>query len=201
VGVDRSALTTIPRRSFAGPGLGQFAYTLVVCVGLVLLLPAAVASDREASTGADASSCAASPDHSRDQQLTDDLVVEAPDSCDDDDGDDDDGDEDGPSGSGHAISASYRLASFDDTSQVLHGDVDPRIFRPLDAHSLRGPPAFHQESSDADVDDDDDDDSLSTHHSAPSAAAARRAHDILSTVHFFHPASLDSGNALRAPPQ
>jgi hypothetical protein len=198
VGVDRSALTTIPCRSFAGPVLGQFAYTLVVCIGLVLLLPAPVASDRGASTGVDASFCAALPDPPGGHQLTDDLTVDAPDSCDDDDGDDDDGDEDGPSGSGHAISASHRLASHDDTFHVLHVDIDPRIYRPLDAHSLRGPPAFHQESTDV---DDDDDDSLGAHHAVPPAAAKSREADVLSRLHFFRAASIDSGNALRAPPQ
>jgi hypothetical protein len=200
VGVDRSALTTIRQRSFAGPGLAQFAATLVVCAGLVFLLPAPVSSDHDALTD-DGSACAESPDSSRDHQWTDGVGVNAPDSCDDDD-EDDDGDDDSSGGSGHAISTGERLAhNVADSLHFVHMQVDPRVSRPLDAHSLRGPPAFHQESTDADVDDDDDDDSLCAHRSVPLAAANSREPDLLPTVNAFRAASIESGPALRAPPQ
>jgi hypothetical protein len=196
-------LTTNRLRSFAGPGLAPFASTLVVCAGLVFLMPAPVLSDHEALIDAASSACAASPDPSRDHQWTDDVAVEAPDSC-DDDGGDDDGDDDAPDASGQALSAGQRgPASLEDARDIVHLSVDVQVFRPLSAHSLRGPPALQQESSDADVDDDDDDDdeSLRTPHSVSLVAADSRDPHVPVTVDAFHAACIGSGHALRAPPQ
>ena len=191
-------MTTIRRRSFAGPALAQFASTFVVCAGLVLLLPAPVSSDHDALTD-DPSVCADSPDSSRDHQWTDDAGLNSPDSCDDDGEDDDDGDDDSSGGSGHAISAGERLAAnFNDSFHLFHVQTDPRVFRPLDAHSLRGPPADDQKSSDA-CPADDDHERLRAHHQVPLPAASRRDPHFPFSVDCFRPASIGSG-ALRAPP-
>jgi hypothetical protein len=201
VGVGRSALTTIRFRSFAGAGLAQFAYTLAVCAGLVLLTQAPVTSDREALTDADGASCSATPDRSRDRQWTDDVNLTDPDSCDDEDDGDDDGDDDAPGGSGHALSADHRTpANSGDTLHLVRAHVAPRLFHPLDAHSLRGPPAQSQDSNDADVDDDDDDDDADATQCGPSAVATRRQPHVSATVLSFRAASIDSGLSLRAPP-
>jgi hypothetical protein len=192
-------LTTIPCRSFSGPGLAQFASTLLVCAGLVLLLPEPVASDRAGSSEAGTSVCVAPPHGAQNHQWTADVSVDAPDSCDDED-DDDDGDDDSSGGSGQAIAASHRTAHFEDASHVVHVDVVTHMFRPLDAHSLRGPPSDDQESSDADVDDDDDDDAQTASHAVPPAAANSRESQLPLTL-AFHAASIRSGHALRAPPQ
>lgn len=195
-----TALTTIRHRSFAGPRRAQFASTLVVCAGLLLLLAATMSSDRDALSATDPSACADSPDAPRDHQWTDDAGINAPDSCDDDDSDND-GDDEGAGGSGQAIAATQRAAThLGDAFRILHVQIDRRAVRPLDAHSLRGPPSVHQESSDADVDDDDDDDSLGAHHSAPLAANSREP-DLLASANPFHSTSTGSGHALRAPPQ
>lgn len=197
-------MTTIRHRSFAGPGLAQFASTLIVCAGLVVLLPEPVSSDHDLLSDADTSFCAASQDSSRDHQWTDDVRVDDPDSCDDDDDGDDDGDDDTPGGSGQAISAGqHGPANLADALHVVHMDADLPTSRPLDAHSLRGPPAGNQEPCDVDVDDDDDDDddSPGAYHSASIPAAQSREPHLLASVHPFRPASVDSGHALRAPPQ
>jgi hypothetical protein len=201
VDIDRSALTTIPCRSCSGPGLAHFASTLLVCAGLVLLLPEPVSSERDGLSEAGTSVCAASHDTSQDHQWTDGVAVNPPDSCDDED-DDDDGDDDSSGGSGQAIGASHHIPHLDAALHGLHADIDRHMFRPLDAHSLRGPPSIRQESTDADVDDDDDDDdSLGGHHSGPLAAANSREPQLFSIVQFFRVPSIGSGNALRAPPE
>jgi hypothetical protein len=200
---DRSALTTIPCRSFSGPGLARFASTLLVCAcaGVVLLLPEPVSSTHDLSSQARTSVCAESHDPVQDHQWTDDTGINAPDSCDDDDEDDEDGDDDSP-GSGHAIADGQRgPAHLDHALHLVHIDVDPRVFRPLDAHSLRGPPAVHQESSDADLGDDDDDDSLGAHDSVPLAAASSRQPHSPVSIDSLRKTSIRSGQALRAPPQ
>jgi hypothetical protein len=199
--LDRSALTTITRQPFSGSEIAQVASTLLVCAGLVLLLPAPVSSDRDTLTETGTTVCAERPDAPGNHQWTNGAVVEAPDSCDDED-DDDDGDDDSSGGPGQVIAASQRIpAHHNDASHVVQVDSDAHTFHPLDAHSLRGPPAGQKESSDADVDDDDDDDdSLGAHHSVLRAAAHRTPHS-LSTVDAFHSAAIGSSQALRAPPQ
>ncbi len=201
--VDRSALNTIRPRSIAGPVLAQFALTLVVCAGLVMLLPVPVSSDHDDSSDADASICTGSTGSTRGQQLTDGATINDPDSCDDDDDGDDDGDDDdGPDGSGQALASAQRGAPHLDVAfHIDQIETDRRPYRPLDAHSLRGPPSLQQDSTDADVDDDDDDDgSLRTHRSVSLAAADRRESRPAS-VHSFRAASIACDHALRAPPQ
>jgi hypothetical protein len=169
----------------------------------MFLMPAPASSDHEALIDGASPARAASLDSSRDHQWTDDIAVEAPGSC-DDDGGDDNGDDDAPNASGQALSASQRgPASLEDAGDIVHLNVDVQVFHPLNAQSLRGPPALHQESSDADVDDDDDDDdkSLRTHHSISLVAADSRDPHVPVTVDAFHAASIGSGHALRAPPQ
>jgi hypothetical protein len=204
VDVDRSALTTIRPRSIAGPVLAQFALMLVVCAGLVLLLPVPVSSDHDGSNDADTSLCAAPTDPSRGHQLTDGATVNDPDSCDDDDDGDDDGDDDdGPDGSSQALASAHRGdPHLDAAFHIVRIEADRRPYRPLDAHSLRGPPSLNQESNDADVDDDDDDDgSLRAHHPVFLAAVSSREPHLPLSVDSFRTASIGPGPALRAPPQ
>jgi hypothetical protein len=192
--------TTIRGRSFSESGRARFASTLLVCCGLALLLPASAPAERGGGS-AGTSVCAGSPEPSRDHQWTKSAGLTAPDSCDDDD-DDDDGDDDSSGGSGQAIAASQRTpANHNDQSHIVHVERDAHTCRPLDAHSLRGPPAGQKESSDADVDDDDDDDdSVGAQHSALQAAADRAPRS-LSSLDTFHPPSTGSDQALRAPPR
>jgi hypothetical protein len=198
----RTALTTTPQRSFSGPSIAQFASTLLVCAGLLLLLRAPVSSDRGTPGESGTTVCAGSPDAPRDRQWTDGAAVNAPDSCDDEDGDDEDGDDTSSSGSGQAISDGLRSpAVLDEASELVREYVASRVRRPLDAHTVRGPPDGPQEPCDVDVDDDDDDDDPSANDSAPLLAANRRAPHLLSSVHCFRSASVDCGSALRAPPQ
>jgi hypothetical protein len=192
-------LTTIHRGSFSGPELTQFASTLLLCAGLVLLLQQPVSSDRVALSEAGTSVCAESSHDPRDLHWTIGAILNAADSCVDED-DDDDGDDESSGGSGHAVGAHHRVpANHNDASSPVHVDGEAQGFRPLDAHSLRGPPAVDQESSDADVDDDDDD-SFRAHQSVPLAAANSREPHVPARVDGFRAASLDSGHALRAPP-
>jgi hypothetical protein len=203
VDVDRSALKTIRPRSIAGPALAQFASMLVVCAGLVMLLPVPVSSDHDDSNDADPSICSASTGSTRGHQLTDGATLNDPDSCDDDDDGDDDGDDDdGPDDSGQALASAHRgdphlNAAF----HIIQIEADRRPFRPLDAHSLRGPPSLNQESNDADVDDDDDDGSLRAYHPVFLAAVSSREPRIPLSVDSFRTASIGPGPALRAPPQ
>jgi hypothetical protein len=196
--LDRSALTTITPRSFSGSEIAQFASTLLVCAGLVLLLPEPGSSDRNGLSETGTSVCTASHDTSQDHQWTDGVALNPPDSCDDED-DDDDGDDDSSGGSGQAIGTSHQTPHHDGVLHEMHADVDTHMFRPLDAHSLRGPPDGHQESSDADVDDDDD--SPDAHQSALLVAAHSREPLHSAAVDDFRTASDNSGHALRAPPQ
>src|SRR3954451_6290545 len=88
---DRNAVTTIHNRSFAGLVVAHLAVTLVVCGGLVLLLPTSGSSNGLPTMAVvPALDCAASADRAGDLQFTgDDAGLDAPDSCDDDDDDDD----------------------------------------------------------------------------------------------------------------
>jgi hypothetical protein len=196
-------LTTIRPRSIAGPALAQLALMLVVCAGLVMLLPVPAPSDHDDSSAADPSLCAAPTDQSRDQQLTGNATLNDPDSCDDDDDGDDDGDDDdGPDGSGQALASAHRGdPHLDAAFHIIHLEADRRPYRPLGAHSLRGPPSLNQESNDADVDDDDDDGSLRAYHPVFLAAVSSREPRIPLSVDSFRTASIGPGPALRAPPQ
>jgi hypothetical protein len=203
MGISRRALTTIPRRSFSGSQLAQFAWTLLACAGVVLLLPQPASSTQDGMLDVGTSVCRISPDAARTHQWTDDVTANDPDSCDDED-EDDDGDDDSFGGSGDALVGNHRWPThIESASSVVHGTIAFRVFRPLDAHSLRGPPSVHQESPDAefDGDDDDDDDSLGAHRAVILAAANSREPGLLSPPQFFHKAFTGSGRALRAPPQ
>lgn len=151
----RNAVTTIPERSFAGLAVAPLAMTLVVCGGLLLLLPT-VATANGAPTIAvvPALDCAAAADRAGDQQfLADPAGLDAPDSCDDDD------DDDAPSGADAAITVDEcRTRLGDHGLLLLEVEIDGWISRTVEGHSLRGPPSDDQRSSDADDDVDGDDD-------------------------------------------
>src|SRR5438067_4564429 len=118
--ISRRALTTIPCRSLGGAQLAQFASTLLVCAGVVLLLPTPASSDHDALSESGASVCVDSPNPSPDHQWTDGVAINAPDSCDDEDEDDDDGDDESPGGAGHGIAPSHQIpAHHDAASRVV----------------------------------------------------------------------------------
>jgi hypothetical protein len=200
--ISRRALTTIPRRSFSGSQLAQFASTLVACAGVVLLLPQPASSNPDAMLDVGTSVCRVSPDAARTRQWTDDVTANDPDSCDDED-EDDDGDDDSFGGSGDALAGNHRWPThFESASSLVHATIAFRVFRPLHAHSLRGPPSVHQESSDAEFDrNDSDDDRESFHASVLLSTATSRAPGLLSTSESFRTASIGSAPLPRAPPQ
>src|SRR3954452_3684956 len=198
--ISRRALTTIPRRSFSGLQLAQFASTLVACAGVVLLLPQPASSNPDGVLDVGTSVCRVSPGAARTHQWTDDVTANDPDSCDDED-EDDDSDDDSFGGSGDALVGNHRWPThIESASPLVRGTIAFRVFRPLDAHSLRGPPAVHQEPSDAEFDGTDDD-SLGAPRAVILAAAHSREPGLLSPPQFFHKAFTGSGRALRAPPQ
>jgi hypothetical protein len=151
----RNLVTTTHARSFAGLAVAHFAVTLVVCGGLLVLLPAPVSSSGVSLAAiVPALECAASADRAGNHRLGGDAGLDAPDSCDDDDDDDD-----APSGSDAAIVIDEsRTTSHDHAMDVVHIEVEPWMSRSVDGHSLRGPPAGEPDSSDADDDFDGDDD-------------------------------------------
>jgi hypothetical protein len=200
-----SPVTSIHERSFAGLAVAHLTMTLVVCGGLLLLLPASVSASGAATIGiVPAGACAASPDRVGDQEFTANAAgLDAPDSCNDED-DEDDGDDDSSGGSGQAIAASHHTpANHNDVSHLVHLDSDTHRRRPLDAHSLRGPPQTDERSdersSDADVDGDDDD--PRPEHSVILPAASRSDASLRGAADFLSPSSTRFSNiSLRAPP-
>lgn len=177
--------------------------TLVVGGGLMLLLPpVAPATGAPLIAVVPALGCAASADKTRDHQFTVDTAgLDAPDSCDDQD-DDDDGDDDSSGGSGQAIAASDRTpANHNELSHLVHVDSDTHRLRPLDAHSLRGPPRDDERSTDADDDGDGDDDDPSPEHSAVLPATGNCDARLRKAADFLSPSSSLFGDlSPRAPP-
>jgi hypothetical protein len=195
----RNAVTTIPERSFAGFAAAPLAMTLVVCGGLLLLLPTtATANGAPAFAVVSALDCAASADRAGDQQFTADAAgLDAPDSCDDDD------DDDVPSGSDAAITVDEcRTRLGDDVLRLLDIRIDAWISRTVEGHSLRGPPPDDQRSSDADdedVDGDDDDPSAECFDLLPPAPHCAAC--FLTPAEFLSASSTRSSVlSLRAPP-
>jgi hypothetical protein len=193
-----NAVTTTHERSFAGLVVAHLAVTLVVCGGLVLLLPATASSSGVPSIAVvPVFDCAASTDRAGDQQFTDDADLDAPDSCDDDDDDDD-----APTGSDAAIAIDdTRTTAADDVMELVQIEVGPWISRTVDGHSLRGPPAGDQNSSDADDDFDGDDDDPAAECSDLLPPATSRRTTVLTPVQFVRASSTRSSDlSLRAPP-
>jgi hypothetical protein len=194
----RNAVTTTPERSFAGLVVAHLAVTLVVCGGLVWLLPATASSSGvPAIAVVPVLDCAASADRAGDHRFSDDAAFDAPDSCDDDDDDDD-----APTGSDAAIAIDdTRTTAADDVMELVQIEVGPWISRTVDGHSLRGPPAGDQNSSDADDDFDGDDDDPAAECSVllPPATSCRTT--VLTPIQFVRASSTRSSNlSLRAPP-
>ena len=148
-------MTTIQERSFAGLVVAHLALTVVVCGGLVVLLPTpAAANDVLTITSiVDVLDCVASADPVGEQQFTgNDASLDAPDSTDDDD------DDDAPTGADAAIAVDQcRTPICGDWLHVAPINAEAWISRTVDGHSLRGPPADDDTSSDSDFDGDDDD--------------------------------------------
>jgi hypothetical protein len=189
-------VTTISERSSAGLAVGHLAMTLVVCGGLVLLLPApAIANGAPTIAAVIAPGCAASADGAEDQQFTaDGAGLDAPDSCEDDD------DDDAPGGSDGAIAVDeIRTRVGNNARHGVHVKMDVWLSRAVEGHSLRGPPQNDQTSPDADIDGDDDDPSpeSSTIRPATSSCDAR----LLRAADFLNASSFRFDNlAPRAPP-
>jgi hypothetical protein len=188
-------VTTIQERSFAGLVVAHLALTIVACGGLVLLLPIPVSSHGLATTISAVVDCSVDVRSSGDHQLTaDDAELSAPDS-------DDDDDDDAPSGSDVAVAVDTAQAiSRDGVIHVVHVDIDPHISRTVDGHSLRGPPAEDQTSSDADdIDGDDDDPTAECSDLLPPATSCETC--FLAPAEFVSASSTRSSSlSLRAPP-
>jgi hypothetical protein len=191
-------VTTIQERSFADIVVAHLAVTLVVCGGLVLLLPVpAPAQGLPATISVIAvTDCDASANSAADHQLAgDDAELSAPDS------DDDDDDDDAPTGSDAAVAVdACRSISHGDVVHTVHVEVESWLSRTVDGHSLRGPPSDDQTSSDADDDIDGDDDPTAECYDL--LPPANRCETCLLTPAEFVSASStrSSGLSLRAPP-
>jgi hypothetical protein len=187
----------MPERSFAGLVVAHLAVTLVVCGGLLLLLPPARSSnDVPTIAVVPALDCAASADRAGDHQFTDDAAgLDAPDSCDDEDDDDD-----ATTGSDAAIAVDQcRTRVGSDVLHIVHVKCNPWISRTVEGHSLRGPPADDETSSDADFDGDDDDPTPEDSIVLPPASS--RATRFLSPAEFLSASSTRTSDlSLRAPP-
>jgi len=193
-----NAMTTINTRSFAGLVVAHLAVTLVVCGGLVLLLPTpSSASGMPTIAVVPAPDCAASGDRAGDQQFTvDDAGLDAPDSCDDDDDDDD-----APSGSDAAIAVDEcRTCVRGDALHVVHVKLDPWISRTVDGHSLRGPPRDDETSSDLDDIDTDDDDPSAESSDLPAPATSRETRSLRPAEFLDRSSTRSTSRSLRAPP-
>jgi hypothetical protein len=170
--------------------------TVAVCGGLVLLLPVPPSSHGLPAAISPVVDCSAPLDASGGPQLAaDDAELSAPDS------DDDDDDDDAPSGSDVAIAAEPAQAiSHGDVIHVVHVEAESWISRTVDGHSLRGPPADDQTSSDADDIDGDDDDPTAEYSALVPPVITRRA-CVLTPAVFVSVSSIRSSSlALRAPP-
>jgi hypothetical protein len=193
----KSAVSTTHERSFAGLVMAHLAVTLVVCGGLVLLLPTPALSQGLSATISPIAviDCDASARSARDYQVAADAgKLSAPDS------DDDDDDDDAPTGPDVAIAVDQcRSISDADVLHVVHVKVDAWISRSVDGHSLRGPPADDDTSSDADFDGDDNDPTAEFSVPLPPPTDGESCPFTLAT--FVGPSSVRStGSSLRAPP-
>jgi hypothetical protein len=194
----KNTVTTIHGRSFGGLLVAHLAVTLVVCGGLVLLLPTpASASSVPAITSVvSVLDCVASTDPAGTHEFTGkDASLDAPDSSDDDD------DDDATTGADAAITVDQcRTPTRGDVLHVVHVKVGTWISRTVEGHSLRGPPTDDQTSSDADDVDGDDDDPIAECPDLLPPATGRET-CVLSPVQFVSASSTRSSDlSLRAPP-
>jgi hypothetical protein len=189
-------VTTIQGRSIAGLVAAHLALTVVVCGGFVWLPPAPAPSHDFRTTLSAVFDCSTSADSSRDHQLTGETAALNAPACDADD--DDDG---APTGSDAAITVDHcRTITRGDLLEVVHVEADPWISRTVDGHSLRGPPADDDTSSDADLDNDNDDDPCAEY-SAPLPPVSSHELWTLAPAAFVSISSVRSSNlSLRAPP-
>jgi hypothetical protein len=193
----RSAVTTTHERSFAGIVVAHLAVTLVVCGGLVLMLPAPVAANGAPAIASviPVFDCVASADPAQEQQFSNNASLDAPDSSDDDD------DDDAPTGSDAAITVDEcRAPTRGDVLHVVHTKVEPWISRAVEGHSLRGPPPDDDDtSSDDDYDGDDNDPTAEISVPLPPPTAGESCPLTIITV-VGHSSVRSSGSSLRAPP-
>lgn len=194
----KSPVSTTHERSFAGLVVAHLTVTLVVCGGLVLMLPTPVAAnDAPTITSVVAVlDCIASADPAREQQLSNnDSSLSAPDSSDDDD------DDDAPTGPDAAVTIDQcRTPARGDVLHVVHTKVDGWIPRTVEGHSLRGPPQDDEDtSSDDDFDGDDNDPTAEFSVPLPPPTAGESCPLTVITV-VGHSSVRSSGSSLRAPP-
>jgi hypothetical protein len=183
--------TTLPRWRFV-----PLASTLLICSGLFMLQQSTSApSARPISRDNACDGVTPGPP----QSISTAVNHEDPDSP----GDDDD---DAPTGSDAAMAAGERFAArLDGMSGVIEVSADPRPFRPLDRHLVRGPPN-RPDPDDVDVvdddddKDDDDDDGRTEDHTVP-PATTRHHSRVFARVEFLRASFTTSGQSLRAPPQ
>jgi hypothetical protein len=147
-------MTTFHERSFAGLVVAHLTVTLVVCGGLVLLLPSPALSQGLPATITTiaVTDCDGAANPAGDHQLTgDDAALSSPDS------DDDDDDDDAPTGADAAIAVDQcRTITRGDVMDIVHIEAEPWTSCTVDGHSLRGPPS-DDDTSDDDFDGDDND--------------------------------------------
>ncbi len=194
---DNNAVTTIQERSFAGLVVAHLAVTLVVCGGLVLLLPApsSAATLPAMATVVPVLDCRSAADPAGGHQITgNDASLDSPDSSDDDDEDD------APTGADAAIAVDQcRTPVRGDVLHVVYIKVPTWISRTVEGHSLRGPPADDDTSSDTDFDGDDDDPTAELSIPLPPPAGAESC--LLTLVEFVGASSVRSTDlSPRAPP-
>jgi hypothetical protein len=189
-------VTPIQERSFAGLVMAHLAAPVVVCGGLVLLLPTPSWSQGQPATisAIPITDCDAPANPAGDHQLAGDAgELTARDS-------DDDDNHDAPTGSYAAIAVEQcRSIIRGDVVDVVHIELNSWIPRTVDGHSLRGPPADDDASSDADFDGDDNDPTAEFSDPLPPPTAGESCP--LAPVEFIGPSSVrSSGSSLRAPP-
>ena len=134
-------ITVLP--SFVGLAAARLACMMAACAGLVLLTPAPASRHLDASSGLNAFVCQARPDPAGDGEWTKHVVVDASDSCDDDDGDDDPST---PSGQ-VTFGREHVGPDFSYSAHVIGVTAYQPGSRSREAHRLRGPPVFAKESS------------------------------------------------------
>jgi hypothetical protein len=189
---DTSTVSTTSERSFAGLALAHLAATLVVCGGLVLLVPAPALAQgaRAAIAPITVLECADSGRPAGDHQLSRTAELSSPASNDDDHA---------PTGSDTAIAVDQcRMITRGDVMHVVQIEAEPWISHTVDGHSLRGPPA-DDDTSDDDFDGDDNDPTAELAVPLPPPTAGESCP--VTPVQFTRLSSVrSSGSSLRAPP-
>lgn len=153
--------------SCARLGLARLVTTAVVCGAAVLFLPSpcdgAVAGDAsETGVTVAPDEIAGQLPGSSEQVMTGSARFSESDPSDDDSDDDDDGDDAGPGGPAAAADTAALIGDSGEGA-VMTSDIPLGSLRPLDGHSLRGPPRVESDDTSIDFDDDDDDSSECSH--------------------------------------